>query len=118
MKRPARKQSVLEKAFSEYWDLIAPEGSPDPVSELQFAPPREFRFDFAWPDYKLAVEIDGGIWSKGRHTRGSGFQKDCWKLNLATLNGWRILRYTATDLSERPVQVVEEVIQALGAKSH
>ena len=69
-------------------------------AEHQFYPPRKFRFDFAvftvaW-GYRdnLAVEIDGGIWTGGRHTRGLGFQRDMEKLNLAAIEGWSVLRFT------------------------
>ena len=71
-------------------------------AEYQFAPPRRFRFDYAvfltthWRkrQFKLAVEIDGGIWTGGRHTRGLGFQRDMEKLNLAAIEGWSVLRFT------------------------
>ena len=71
-------------------------------AEYQFFPPRKFRFDYACctpcstGDYgwKLAVEIDGGIWTVGRHTRGLGFQRDMEKLNLAAIEGWSVLRFT------------------------
>ena len=67
-------------------------------AEYKFHDTRKFRFDFAFPLYKVAVEIEGGVWSKGRHTRGSGFIKDMEKYNLATSMGWSILRYTPSDL--------------------
>jgi hypothetical protein len=47
----------------------------------------------------LAVEIEGGTWIKGRHTTGSGFAADCAKYNRAVILGWRVLRYTADDVS-------------------
>ena len=59
-----------------------------------FEPGRKFRFDFAWPDRRLAVEADGGTWTGGRHTRGGGYEKDCIKLNQAALRGWAVLRFT------------------------
>ena len=65
-----------------------------PDREVRFAPPRRWRFDVAWPDIRLAVEIDGGTWVSGRHTRGAGFERDCEKLNTAVLLGWRVLRFT------------------------
>lgn len=67
---------------------------PAPEEEYKFHPSRKWRFDFAWPDKMLAVEIEGGSWSGGRHTRGSGFEKDCEKYSTAAAMGWRIMRFT------------------------
>jgi very-short-patch-repair endonuclease len=65
-----------------------------PEREWQFHPTRKFRFDFAFPDAKLAVEIEGGIWRGGRHCRGTGFENDCIKYSEAAILGWRIIRAT------------------------
>lgn len=67
-----------------------------PVRELKFDSSRRWRFDFAWPGRKVAAEVEGGIWSGGRHTTGSGFEKDCEKYNAATLQGWKIFRFTSS----------------------
>ena len=67
---------------------------PQPSPEYKFHPARRWRIDFAWPDHKLAVEIEGAVWSYGRHTRGSGFVKDIEKYNELTLMGWALLRFT------------------------
>jgi hypothetical protein len=75
-------------------------GLPIPVAEFRFHPARRFRFDFAFPGHFVAVEIDGGVWSNGRHTRGAGFIADQQKTNLAAVNGWRVLRYTPDRLTE------------------
>jgi very-short-patch-repair endonuclease len=69
-------------------------GLPAPVAQHKFHPVRRWRFDLAWPANMLAIEIDGGIWSNGRHTRGAGYRRDCIKLNEAALLGWRVLRFT------------------------
>ena len=63
-----------------------------PVREHHFHPRRGWRFDLAWPDRKLACEVDGGVHSGGRHVRGRGFEEDAVKLNEALLLGWRVLR--------------------------
>lgn len=63
-----------------------------PTPEFKFHPDRKWRFDYAWPDHKIAVEVEGGIWIGGRHTSGSGFAKDMEKYNAATCLGWRLLR--------------------------
>lgn len=68
-----------------------------PEREYRFHPKRRWRFDFAWPDPKimLAVEIHGGTWSQGRHTRGKGFAEDCLKMNTAALMGWTVMVFSS-----------------------
>ena len=78
---------------------------PLPVREHVFCPGRRFRFDFAWIEQKIAVECEGGVWSRGRHTRGQGFTADTEKYNLAVLHGWRVLRYTP--------QTVDKIVEDL-----
>lgn len=68
---------------------------PAPVRELAPITGRRFRFDLAWPDRKLACEVQGGVWTLGRHTRGAGAESDAEKLTLAALAGWRCLVVTA-----------------------
>jgi len=70
---------------------------PIPKTEYSFAASvgRKFRADFAWPNRWLLVEVEGGLYSRGRHVQPAGYQKDCQKYNLATLLGWQILRFTA-----------------------
>lgn len=67
---------------------------PRPAREFQFDPPRRWKFDFCWPERLLAVEVEGGAWSRGRHTRGLGFTSDCEKYSAAAILGWRIIRAT------------------------
>jgi len=62
------------------------------VREYRFHPSRRWRFDFAWPDHMLAVEVEGGVWVQGRHNRGAGFLADMEKYNEAAIRGWRVLR--------------------------
>jgi very-short-patch-repair endonuclease len=64
------------------------------VDEYRFHPTRRWRFDFARPDIKLAIEIDGGIWTSGRHSRGKGMLADMEKGNQAVALGWQILHFT------------------------
>lgn len=72
---------------------------PTPEAEYRFAPPRKWKFDFAYPDQKIAIEYEGAIWTNGRHTRGSGYQKDLYKYNTAQLMGWFLLRFTPQDVT-------------------
>jgi very-short-patch-repair endonuclease len=64
-----------------------------PVREYAFSPTRAWRLDFAWPELKIAVEVEGGIWTGGRHTNASGFIKDLEKYNALALAGWRLFRF-------------------------
>lgn len=82
-----------------------------PVAEYRFAPPRRWRADFAFVEEKLLIEIEGGTWSMGRHTRGAGFEADCEKYNAATAHGWRILRFTpAMVKSGSAITIVREIL--------
>ena len=67
-------------------------GLPEPEREYKFHPVRKWRFDFAWPELKVAAEVEGGVYVKGRHNRGSGFVKDCEKYAEALLLGWKVIR--------------------------
>lgn len=73
---------------------------PEYVDELQFHHKRKFRFDWAIPEWKIAIEYEGIFSKKSGHTTVSGYTKDCEKYNLATLEGWKILRYTAKNYKE------------------
>lgn len=64
------------------------------VREFIFHPTRKWRFDFAYLPRKLAIEVEGGIYSKGRHTRPKGYQNDMEKYNAASALGWTLLRFT------------------------
>ncbi|MEX3555278.1 MAG: hypothetical protein VB131_01155 [Burkholderia gladioli] len=83
----------------------------EPVREYRFDASRRWRFDFCWPDVGVAVEIEGGIWSGGRHTRGSGFEADAVKYNAAAMQGWRVLRFTGGMV--RSGAAIATVIEAL-----
>lgn len=69
-------------------------GLPELTRELLFHPTRKWRFDYAFESLKIAVEIEGGIYSGGRHTRGSGFISDMEKYNEASRLGWTVYRFT------------------------
>lgn len=66
--------------------------------EFQFHPIRKWRFDYAIPSRKVALEVEGGAWTGGRHTRAQGFINDMEKYNTAALMGWRVLRVTPEQL--------------------
>jgi hypothetical protein len=78
--------------------MVRSYGVPAPVRELRAIPGRRFRFDLAWPDVMLAVEVQGGVWTRGRHTRGAGYTADCEKLCLSVVHGWRMLWVTTAQI--------------------
>lgn len=71
--------------------IIKSEGIEAPQREFRFCE-RLWRFDFCWTDQKVALEVEGGIWSGGRHTRGKGFLEDCSKYNQAAIMGYKVIR--------------------------
>lgn len=85
---------------------------PIPVREYQGIPGRKFRYDLAWPAKKLALEVQGGVFSGGRHTRGIGYTADCEKLNLTVLNGWRMLWVTPAHIRDgKAIRWVEQALK-------
>lgn len=83
---------------------------PEPVREYRFSQ-RRYRFDFAWPEQMLAVEVEGGTWNHGRHTRGTGFESDCRKYNSATLHGWLLLRFTGAMIeNDEAIAMIADVL--------
>ncbi len=78
--------------------FFAQNGIPPATPEYRFAPPRRWRFDLSWPDRKCALEIEGGAFTNGRHTRGAGFVADLEKYSEAACLGWRLVRVTPDQL--------------------
>jgi very-short-patch-repair endonuclease len=109
----ARKMAASQRA-SLFVSLCRRDKIPDPIQELHFAKPeRAWRFDFAWPDQKVALEVEGGAWTRGRHTRGAGFIEDMSKYNKAALLGWRVFRVVPSELET--LGTVRMIAQALSA---
>ena len=87
-------------------------GIPEPVGEHRFHPVRRWRFDWAWIDAKVALEVQGGLFVQGRHSRGAALMKEHEKLNAAAALGWRVMFCTPQQL--RSGEVLEMVKKALG----
>ncbi len=80
--------------------------------EVRFHPTRLWRFDYANEHYKIAIEVEGGVWTEGRHTRGKGFLGDMEKYNTATALGWRLLRVTPdTLLTTNTINLIKQVLK-------
>ena len=104
--KPANRYSAFPLVCVQF-------GLPKPVAEHKFHQTRKWRFDFAWPEYKVALEVEGAVWTNGRHTRGSGFVRDMEKYNEAAKLGWRIIRTTPDKLMVvATIQTVRETLEA------
>lgn len=57
---------------------------------------KRYRLDFAHSFSCTGIEIQGGVYSRGRHVTGSGYERDCKKYNLAYTSGWTIFLLSAT----------------------
>jgi len=74
------------------------------VQEFQFHPKRKWRFDYlVQQGYSndpahVAVEIEGAVWTQGRHTRGSGYSKDLEKYREAAAMGYRVYRFSTSEI--------------------
>lgn len=90
-RRPRLGISLGEEIFA---NQVKASGLTGQEREYRFDAVRMWRFDFAWPARRLAVEVEGGTWTGGRHTRGSGYQADLEKYNAAAAQGWTVLRFT------------------------
>jgi very-short-patch-repair endonuclease len=88
-------------------------GLPEPEREFMFAKRigRRWRLDFAWPDLKIAVEVDGGNWVYGRHNRAKGAHGDRDKFNEAVRMGWRVLHFDDIHLNEdKALAILQDVL--------
>ena len=83
--------------------------------EFYFHPDRKWRADFHLIDKKILVEIEGGIWSGGRHTRGKGYLGDMEKYNAATMMGFQVIRFSTDQVkSGHAIQQIEKMVGDLG----
>ena len=85
------------------------------VKEFKFHKKRRWRIDYYLPQYRVGVEIEGGVWIQGRHTRGQGFINDCEKYNQAQIGGIRVLRYSADTIKKSPLVVETDLKKIMGA---
>lgn len=107
--------SELELLFLHHWKVCGHSGEKlQPVAQHKFHDVRGWRFDWAWPSIKVAVELHGGeFMKKSGHTTGTGLAKDCEKSRRAQINGWIVLPFTGRELKSNPVGCIDEVMEAI-----
>lgn len=104
------KASAAQQALA--WQIKVA-GLPRPDLEVRFHPVRRWRFDLAWADRKVAIEIDGGGFVLGRHSRGKGMEADCEKYCEAMVLGWRVLRVTPRQVQTgQALKWIQQVLEA------
>jgi len=103
----------MDLPFPILVQTLAPD-LPKPVAEYRFHPRRRWRFDYAWPEYKVAVEIDGGQWKPGGGRHNTDADRE--KLNTAAAMGWRVLRFSHKVLREQPGDCVELLVLAINGE--
>lgn len=86
---------------------------PPEVCHHVYRKTRDFRCDFAWPEQRIILEVEGGVWVQGRHTRGSGFTKDLTKYNLITEAGWTVYRVSQREItSGEALNIIARALEA------
>lgn len=110
--REAAARQKLEAVFDFYWDKIL--GGPQATKHFRFVPIRRLEFDRAWPEARVAVEIQGGTWNRGKHGRGKGISEDAKKACLAAAYGWRLFPLTSDMLRDDPMLYLHWILTAIG----
>jgi hypothetical protein len=107
-----RSVSALEERFLRLWQRRS-----DILLEREYPgiPNRKFRFDFCHPSTRVAIEIQGGIWVRGRHSGGVGQLRDFEKLNLAILGGWSVFQLSSEMISDFWIDLIAAKIRRGGA---
>ena len=109
-----RSKSDKAQAFLYYLRLFAMT-APEPQPEYRFHAERKWRFDWAWPEQRVAVEVNGEAWNTkggGRHGKAA----DLEKLNAAQAAGWRVFQYTPAMLDLEPITCVSQVLAAVNGE--
>ena len=84
--------------------------------EHKFHELRKWRFDFAWPDKQLAIEVEGGTkYGNSRHSKGAGFDNDAEKYNTASAMGWTLFRFSSDMIkSGKAIMFVQDYFKMKG----
>lgn len=110
------KAAALMDAGAFFPRLCVSAGLPEPQAEYRFAPPRRWRFDYCWPQHKVALEVQGGLFMRGggRHSRGGALRKEHEKLNAAAALGYRVLFVLPETLLKDGPEIARRALQGGG----
>ena len=114
------EQAKLEDSFYAECQLFR---LPIPERQFKFHPTRKWAFDFAWVEFRVAAEIQGGTFVGGAHSRGGGLLNDHEKINEAQLLGWRVFQFSSPEVrvpknkhSSNALAYMAGALQKLGVK--
>lgn len=108
--------------------MVQQERMPEPVMEYQFHAVRKWRFDWAWPRWKVALEVEGGVFgftdkktgqrrTGGAHGSITGIKRDIEKYNHAAAMGWLVIRCVPSDLKKwETLAYVKAALEAHGLR--
>jgi hypothetical protein len=107
--RRVQQQSDREREFLTHWIEL---GGPRLEAQHAFHPTRRWKFDWAHPESRVAIEVHGGTWMhKSRHVTGAGFWGDRIKMNAALRLNWKVFELISDDLTNRSVydEIIDEI---------
>lgn len=110
--------NVTQKVGSEAEEILAIQLRAlriEAKREYRFHDTRRWRFDFALPEKLIGIEVEGGGWTNGRHTRGKGFEQDLEKYETALLAGWTVYRCSPAMVKcGQAIQTIQRLIEMRG----
>ncbi len=124
MNKAMKKQTQADEKYPDLVEAITEATGIPPQPEFKFHPTRKWKFDYAFPEQQIAVEVEGGIYgykdksgkfkSRGAHSSITGIKRDIEKYNAATVLGWKVLRLTSEQARE-PQKGLNKIIEQLNA---
>lgn len=90
-KKAVKAKQYKPNRYAGFPDFCARMGLPRPTAEFRFHSTRKWRADWCWPEHKLILECEGGIFINGGHSRGSGRTRDHEKFSEAAALGFRLI---------------------------
>lgn len=99
------------QTYSPLNALIQKHTGQEVLAEYRFHPGRDWRFDFAIPSCRVAIEVEGGCFNGGRHIRLDGFLRDMEKYNEAAVEGWCVIRVLPSELLN--LKTIRLIIRAI-----
>lgn len=95
------------RQFEAQWALL---GGPELEKEVRFCPDRDWRADYRVGN--VLIELEGGVYTKGRHTRSGGFIEDIFKYNSACMLGYRLVRIGTGMVTPHYLQQIIDWLQS------